>query len=206
LTPRFSRQDARLVTVSRLPRHSIGATGSAPRAARSRKAGSFIGRNADIAKPFALTASSDRRRQQCQHHGADRRPIADVITSSRHRQPIMMFVQLGVLAAAEIAIAFHQIVRSSLYPCPEAVATKRCHRAEIVMNEIAPGGHWSAWKRRELQCLGHGLLPDLCIHPTATPMAVFDQDQRAGTARAGTGHAGSDRRPRAAACRGKARP
>ena len=32
-----------LVIVSRLLRHSIGATGSAPRAARSRKAGSFVG-------------------------------------------------------------------------------------------------------------------------------------------------------------------
>ena len=29
MTPRFSRQDARLVTGSRLPRHSIGASGSA---------------------------------------------------------------------------------------------------------------------------------------------------------------------------------
>jgi hypothetical protein len=51
LTPRFSRQDARLVSVSRLPRHSIGATGSAPRAARSRKAGSFI-------DPIATSAES----------------------------------------------------------------------------------------------------------------------------------------------------
>jgi hypothetical protein len=169
---------------------------------------SASGRNADIAKPFALTASSDRRRQQCQHHGADRRPIADGIASSRHHVITSSPTDNDVCAAwsSRSRRNCNRIVRSSLYPCPEAVATKRCHRAEIVMNEIAPGGHWSAWKRRELQCLGHGLLPDLCIHPTATPMAVFDQDQRAGTARAGTGHAGSDRRPRAAACRGKARP
>ena len=90
----------------------------------------------------------------------------------------MMRVQLGILAAPEIAVTFLQIVGTGLKPRAEAVATKRCDRPEIVMNEIAPGRDRSAWKGGELQCLGHGLLPDLCIHPTATPTAVFDQDQK----------------------------
>ena len=66
MTPRFSRQDARLVTVSRLPRHSIGATGSAPRAAHSRKAGSFFGTfetSRNVRYPVAIGGESGVRRE-----------------------------------------------------------------------------------------------------------------------------------------------
>jgi len=37
LNPRFSRQDARLVTISRLPRHSIGANGLLPRSGSAKR-------------------------------------------------------------------------------------------------------------------------------------------------------------------------
>ena len=46
------------------------------------------------------------------------------------------------------------------------------------MNEIAPGGDWPAWKGGELQCLATAWLPDLRMHPTAMPMAVFDSAHR----------------------------
>src|ERR1700754_3386958 len=46
--PSILKTGPRLVIVSRLLRHSIGATGSAPRAARSRKAGSFFGHFSDV--------------------------------------------------------------------------------------------------------------------------------------------------------------
>jgi hypothetical protein len=72
---------------------------------------------------------------------------------------IMMLVQLRILAVPEVAVTFLQIVRSGLYPCPEAVATKRCHRLYLVMNEIAPGGDRFARKDIELQFYVHGLLP-----------------------------------------------
>ncbi len=49
--------------------------------------------------------------------------------------------------------------RSGLYSCPEAVATKRCHLPDVVMNEIAPGGGRFARKDIELQFYVHGLLP-----------------------------------------------
>jgi hypothetical protein len=158
-------------------------------------------------RPATTTASpsSSRRMPQASAHREQHRqsisdpepnlllgcwhPLSGVSGQHRHRHPVMMRVQLGILAAPEVAVTFLQIVRSGLKPRPEAVATKRCHRPEMVMNEIAPGRDWFAWKGGELQCLDHGLLPCLCIHPRTAPTAVFDQDQKAGT-----GQAGSDRR------------
>jgi hypothetical protein len=52
--------NARLVIVSRLLRHSIGATGSAPRAARSRKAGSFFGTKRTIRPVLTMSVRRGR--------------------------------------------------------------------------------------------------------------------------------------------------
>src|SRR5258708_8495600 len=55
LTPLSSRRDARPVTLSCSPRHSIGATGSGPRAPRApAQAGSFIGRDRSCAQKAQL--------------------------------------------------------------------------------------------------------------------------------------------------------
>ena len=53
---------------------------------------------------------------------------------------IMDLVDLGVLAAAELTSASHQIVRLGLYPCAEAIAVKWLLRPYMVVDEIAPGG------------------------------------------------------------------
>jgi hypothetical protein len=73
-------------------------------------------------------------------------------------------VQLGVLAAVEVAVARHQIVRLGLYPCPEAVKAKakQSRRRHIVVDEILPFGDWFAGKGFECLaelCFLHWLCP-----------------------------------------------
>jgi hypothetical protein len=102
--------------------------------------------------------SAIQTRSYCLGTGIYRRAHRDGHRSGR-MSTIMMLVQLRILAVPEVAVTFLQIVRSGLYPCPEAVATKRCHRPDVVMNEIAPGGDRFARKDIELQFYFHGLLP-----------------------------------------------
>jgi hypothetical protein len=45
-------------------------------------------------------------------------------------------VDIGVLAAAEVASALHQIVRPGRKPCPEAVEAKRLRWRHVIVDEI----------------------------------------------------------------------
>jgi hypothetical protein len=53
----------------------------------------------------------------------------------------MLLVQLGILAATKIAMAFHQIVPPFLRPSAEAVEAKVRHRANVVMNKVTSSGN-----------------------------------------------------------------